>query len=119
MLEKVKVAYKLWHEYLKLFPKTSRYTLGGKIDTLFIEVIEAVSTAAFLPKKEKLPYVRKAITKLDGAKVFLQISWETKDLDTKKYACLSEPLAEAGRMLGGWHNQLVKQNSPDTKSEKK
>ena len=114
MLEKITTAYKFWHEYLKLFPKTSRYTLGGKIDLLFVEMIEAINTAAFLPKKEKLPYIRRAVTKLDSVKVFLQISWEIKALDTKRYAFLSELLAKAGQQLGGWHNQLVKQNSPES-----
>lgn len=114
MLEKVKGAYKLWHVYLPHFPKTSRYTLGGKIDSLFVEIIEATSTAAFLSKTEKLPLVRKAISKLDTLNIFLQIAWEIKALDSKKYIALSEPLNEVGKMFGGWHNQLVKQNSPGT-----
>lgn len=112
MLERLKTAYKLWHDYLPHFPKTSRYTLGGKIDSLFVEIIETTSIAVFLSKAEKLPFVRKAISKLDTLNVFLQIAWEIKAMDSKKYIALSEPLAEAGRMLGGWHNQLVKQNSP-------
>ena len=112
MLVKLIAAYKLWHEYLPDIPKTSRYTLGGKIDSLFVEIIEAVSVSVFLPKTEKIPPVRRAISKLDTLKVFLQIAWEMKMLNNKRYITLSEPLDETGRMLGGWHNQLVKQNSP-------
>ena len=110
--------YKLWHEYLKTFPKTSRYSIGVKIDGLFTETIESVVTASFLPKEQKLPYIRKAISKLDTLKVFLQISWEIKSLETKKYIAMSEPLQEIGRQLGGWHNQIVKQNSPTKAGEK-
>jgi hypothetical protein len=77
-----------------------------------IEIIEAINVAAFLEKQNKLPYIKLAIKKLDTVKIFMQISWEIKAIDTKKYMALSEKIAEIGKMLGGWHNQLVKQNSP-------
>jgi len=109
---KLKDIYILWQQYLASFPKTSRYTIGNKVDSLLVEIIEALSVAGFLEKKEKLPYVKQAIKKLDIVKVFLQISWEIKAIDHKKYIGISEKVAETGKMLGGWHNQLVKQNSP-------
>lgn len=63
--------------------------------------------------------MRLAIRKLDTLKILLLILWETKSLDTKKYAALSIPLEEIGRMLGGWNGQLVKQNStPLARGEK-
>ena len=94
--------YKVWHEFLPHFPKTSRYTLGIKIDGLFIETTELFFTAAHLNKEQKLPFVQKAATKLDMLKFFLRISWEIKSLDNKKYILISKKLNEIGRMLGGW-----------------
>ena len=44
--------------------------------------------------------------------------WETKSLDDKKYIALSLKIDEVGKMLGGWHGQLVKQNSPIKQGEK-
>jgi hypothetical protein len=79
---------------------------------LFIEIIEAVATASFLSRQEKLPYVRRAIQKLDALKILLMVLWETKALDNNKYGVLSEPLDKISRMLGGWNGQLTKQNSP-------
>ena len=112
MLQKIKSAYLLWYGYYQTLPKTQRYSLGQRIDTLFIEIIEAVATASFLNRGEKLPYVRRAIQKLDALKILLMILWETKALDNKKYGALSAPLNEIGKMLGGWNGQLTKQNSP-------
>lgn len=112
MVEKLTAAYKLWQEHRRLFPKETKYTLGEKIDVLLVESIEAALTAAFLPKEQKRPFVHRAIVKLDTAAVLLRIAWELKSIDTKKYAALSDPLSAAGQQLGGWHNQLVKQNSP-------
>jgi len=119
VLERVKQAYLLWHEYHSTLPKLHRYTLGEKIDTLFVEVMEATSAAAFLKKEEKAPYVRLAIRKLDTLKLLLLVLWESKSLDTKKFAALSIKVDEVGRMLGGWNGQLTKQNSPEKKSGEK
>ena len=65
-----------------------------------------------MTKSSEQPWVRLAIRKLDTLKVLLLVLWETKSLDTKKYAALSIPLEEVGKMLGGWNGQLTKQNTP-------
>lgn len=118
VLQKVKNAYLLWYGFYQSLPKNHRHSLGQKIDNLFAEIIEAIATACFLARAEKLPYVRRAIQKLDTLKIFLLILWETKSLDNKKYGVLSAPLDEIGRMLGGWNGQLIKQNSPAKAGEK-
>lgn len=118
LLEKVKTAYILWYEYYQTLFKAHRYSLGQRIDTLFVEIIESISIASFLPKEEKRPYVSVAIRKLDTLKVLLMVLWETKSLDNKKYIALSLQIDEIGKMLGGWNGQLVKQNSPVKTGEK-
>ncbi|NQV13361.1 MAG: four helix bundle protein [Parcubacteria group bacterium] len=112
MLQKTKGAYLLWFQYYQTIPKNHRYTLGQRIDTLFVEIIEALATAAFLPRNEKLPYVHLAIRKVDTLKIFLLILWETKSLDNKKYVALSYKIEEIGRMVGGWRGQLQKKTNP-------
>ena len=88
--------------------------MGKRVDTILIEIIEAIVIASFLKKEEKLPYIRVAIRKTDTLKIFLMILWETKSLDNSKYIQLSEKVSEIGRMLGGWNGNLSspKQNSP-------
>ena len=104
--QKLVELYKLWHNFLPHFPKTSRYTLSFKIDSLFIEITEYLYIANYSVKKEKLPFLQKASKKLDLVKFFLQVSWEIKALDNKKYIILSENVNEIGKMLGGWIKQL-------------
>lgn len=113
VLQKLKMAYRLWHEYHSVLPKTHRYTLGQRIDNLFIGTIEAAAAASFLKREEKRPYVQAAIRKTDTLKILLMILWETNSLDDKKYIALSEKVDEVGRMLGGWIGQLSK-NSPQS-----
>jgi hypothetical protein len=95
-----------------VLPKEHRFTLGQKTDRIFMELIESVVTASFLKPKEKIPYVKLAIRKSDVLKIFLNILWETKSLDNKKYISLSEKLHEIGTNLGGWLGSLQKKNSP-------
>lgn len=110
VLQKLVAIYKLWQAYFPHFPKTSRYTLGEKIDSLFVEIVEYIVVASYLSKQEKLPYLKKGLVKLDVLKFFLQVAWEIKALDNKKFIELSEKLVEVGRMLGGWNKQLSREN---------
>ena len=118
VLERIKQSYLLWHEYHSTLPKIHRYSIGSKIDTLFVEVIEATSSAVFLARVEKIPWVRLAVRKLDTLKILLMILWETKSLDTKKYIALSEKFDEIGKMLGGWQGQLKKLDPAKLRGEK-
>ncbi len=108
----------MWYIFYQDLPKTHRHSLGQRIDTLFVEVMEAISAATFLSREEKQPYIRLAIKKADTLRILLLVLWETKSLDDKKYIALSIKLDEAGKMLGGWNGQLAKQNSPAKAGEK-
>jgi len=111
VLEALKNGYKIWHEYHQKLPKTQRYSLGNKIDKLFIEIIEMAACAGFVQPREKEIYLKVAIRKLDTLKIIILILYESGSLTDKKYLSLSEPLDEAGRMLGGWYGKNTKENS--------
>lgn len=119
VLQKCKAAYLLWCEYYQKLPKTHRYSLGKKIDSMLIEIIEMIASAGFLPKEEKLPYVKVAIRKMDTVKILLMILWESHSLETKRYIALSLEIDPIGKMLGGWNGQLIKQNSSGMKPKEK
>ncbi len=108
IIQKLTNAYKIWHEFLPHFPKNSRYTLGSKIDSLFIETIKCIIIAKYLNPKEKIAHLEKASLGLDLLKFFLQLSWEIKALDNKKYIALSEKIEEIGKMIGGWIGKTKK-----------
>ena len=106
IIQKLINSYKLWQSYLPNFPQTIRHTLANKIDNNFIETIENIFNAAhnssFREGENKRFLLEKATNKLDLLKFFLQIAWEIKTIDNKKFAALSENLYEIGKMLGGW-----------------
>ena len=102
ILHKVFDFYKLFNQHLQLFPKRNRLTLGRKIDSLILEIIELIFLALNSEKKEKTIILRKASLKIDLLKIVIRLAKETKALDNKKYILLQKELQEIGKMLGGW-----------------
>ena len=111
LLHKLKDAYLLWFQYYQILPKTHRHSLGLRVDTLFVEAIEATATASFLNPQEKLPFVRLAMRKVDTIKIMLMVLWESNSLKDKQYIAISEKMSAIGKMLGGWNGQLTKQTA--------
>ena len=99
-------AYKLWHGALANMPRLSRYTLGARIDGLFLDVSEFAVQATYAARDQKRVLVVQANNTLDALNFFLKLAWEMKLVDNKKYLAISAPLTEVGRMLGGWKKQL-------------
>lgn len=89
------------------FPKANRFTLGSKIDDVFLNAIEYCFLASYSQTAEKLILLDRTISRVDLIKLLLQLAWDIESLDNKKYIHLSEYLAEIGRMLGGWRRQLA------------
>jgi len=108
----------LWQSVIQHVPKLHRHTFGGKIDELFLKTLEILFRAQYTKTEVKSQYLVAAIGKLDLLKFFLQIGWENKLVDTKKYINLSEALEEIGRMLGGWKKGLETKLSPHNGREK-
>lgn len=106
MLQKIIDAYKFWHSFLEHIPKLSRYTLGVRIDTVFVELSEDIFSIAYAGSDKKSKKLGIASVRLDRLKFLLKLAWNIGALDTKKYAAISIPLAEIGRIIGGWKQQL-------------
>lgn len=103
--------YKIWHAHYSNFPRLSKFSLGAKIDSLFTDLIELIFVAGYAGADQKYTLVVRAATKLDLLKFFMQIAWEVRCLDHKKYAALSVFLNEIGKDLGNWQ-KYCKRNSP-------
>ena len=114
----LKDAYGIWQQYLSDFPKANRFTLGSKIDDVFLAAIEYCFLASYSVSSEKLVFVDRAIARVDLIKLLLQLAWDIKAFDDKKYLHLSEHLAGIGRMLGGWRRQIVSKTPAHAGREK-
>lgn len=102
IFQKAYELYKTFYLLVAHFPKKDRFTIGQKIESAILDLIEDIITASQLSKPEKLPVLKRASVKLDLLKVFIRLSKDLKILDNKKYLLFESQLLEIGRMLGGW-----------------
>lgn len=112
VLQKVVDVYKIWHAHYSNFPRLSKFSLGAKIDSLFTDVIELIFLAGYAGADQKYTFVVRASTKLDLLKFFMQVAWEVKCLDQRKYAALAGPLNEIGNDIGSWQKYLQTKQPP-------
>lgn len=92
----------LWHNFLTHLPRLTRYTLGVKIDNLFIEILEKGLSAKYAKREDKLKILNELSNKLDNLKFFITLLWEAKGIDSSKYSQISGKLSSAGKMIGKW-----------------
>jgi len=102
LLHRIFEFYKLTYQYIQLFPKKDKYTLGQKIDNLILDTIELAFLAANSAKEEKYNILQKASLKIDLLKILIRLGKEVKAIDNKKYIQLQQELQEIGKMIGGW-----------------
>jgi len=107
VIEHFAKVYTDWYQLRDHLPKKFNYTLGNKIDSLFIEILELLFIASYQNIESKLPTIETAIKKTDILKFLLRIAWDIRALDNKKYILFSEQTQELGRMVGGWKKQLL------------
>lgn len=100
--------YKIFHNYLKIFPKQEKFSLGIKIENLILEILELFLLAKFSSKNEKINIVKQASQKIDLLKVLIRLVYETKSLNLKKYLILEQEATGIGKMTGGWIKYLKK-----------
>jgi four helix bundle protein len=94
------------HDCIKNFPKQEKYSLGFKIESTVLEILELLLAAAYGFRNEKLQKVRIASNKTDLLKLLIRLSYDTKSINTKQYLTLQEQTVEIGKMLGGWIKSL-------------
>ena len=86
--------------------KSSRYTLGARIEDRFLDLIELAYETYFTAINEKKEKISRRIKDLDKLKYLFSLAWEAKLISNKQYEAVALKLFEAGRMFGGWKNNL-------------
>jgi hypothetical protein len=85
---------------LSSFPKTQRYTLGGRIEQTIIDLLELLFSIPLATNR--LIILKQMSVKTDLLKTLLRLAKDTHALSTGRYLELQTSLQEIGKMLGGW-----------------
>ncbi len=95
---------------LDKFPRSRRFTLGERIETGLLEVLELVVEAAYTRNKDAS--LRRANLKLEVVRHLWRLAHELKVMATRQYEHGARLLDDLGRQIGGW---LRSQPTSETK----
>ncbi|MEW8427685.1 MAG: diversity-generating retroelement protein Avd [Candidatus Thiodiazotropha sp.] len=93
---------------LDKFPRQRRNTLGERIETGLLEVLEWLVEAAYSHSKTQT--LHRANLRLDRVRHLWRIGHELKVISGKSYAYGSHLLELLGRQIGGWQQHAGSQN---------
>lgn len=92
--------YKNWQTVQKNIPKINRYSLGIKIDTYFVHILEMINYAQF--GERKFIYLEKGVIQNNILKSLLSVLFEIGSISEEKYLEICKDLEEIGKMLYSW-----------------
>ncbi len=85
---------------LDKFPRQRRYTLGERIESGLLEVLEWSIDAAY--SKNKSTALARANRKLDVVRHLWRLGYSLQVVSHRRYAFGAEQMVELGRQIGGW-----------------
>jgi len=106
IIDKLFTLYKKTHQLIKSFPKTEKYSLGLKAESLILDIFTEVFTANQLPDLLKEDRLQKINSENETLKLLYRLAFEIKIIEVKDYLAVQEILRETGKMLGGWIKYL-------------
>lgn len=99
---KLKDAYLAWQQALPHVAKARRQTIGTRVDGALLDALEYAFRAGYASGPRKLEALEHSVEKLDAAKFFLLVGWESNAITNAQYLRISGLLADASKMLVGW-----------------
>lgn len=91
---------------LDKFPRVRRFTLGERIETLLLQVLERCIEAAYGAGRDKIRALHRASQHLSVVKHLWRLCFELKVIPPKTHTHGSKLLADLGNQIGGWQRYL-------------
>ncbi len=82
------------------FPKSQKFLLGDRIQTIAVEVLEALVAATY--SRDRLGHLARANLGLEKLRLLLRLCVGLRHLDYKRQEHAARQIDEIGRMIGGW-----------------
>jgi|GEM_PF-126787 len=106
IVQRIKEGYLLWMEIAPHIAKSARYTIGTRIENIFIDLLEQTYVAYFSSQEQKSEKIAGCTRTADTLKFLLSVAWEGKLISNGQYERVALKLVESGKMLGGWQKSL-------------
>ena len=85
---------------LDKFPRARRFTLGDRLESVLLDVLELLVEAAY--SRTKQPVLRRANLRLEVVRHLWRLAHELQVVSTRRYEHGARLMDELGRQVGGW-----------------
>src|SRR6516225_7531921 len=85
---------------IEKFPKSHKFTIGERIETTALDVLEALIEATYT--RERTQHLRAANLGIEKLRFLLRLAADLRLLDRRRYEHAARSLDETGRLIGGW-----------------
>ena len=85
---------------LEKFPRSQKFVLGDRMETLMLDILELLIEAAYSKKKQAV--LRSANLKLEQLRYLVRLSKDLKLLNPKAYEFSARAIDGVGTSVGGW-----------------
>ena len=101
--------YLLWMvPKLDKFPRSQKFVLGDRIETLILDILDHLIDAAY--SKHKQAALRTANLKLEKLRYLIRLSKDLQLINLKTYEFSARSVDSIGRSIGGWLNYTAREN---------
>jgi hypothetical protein len=87
---------------LDKLPRVRRFTLGERIESTLLEVLEALVEAAYSAGGAKQAALKRANLRLEVARHLWRLCHESQLVPTRRYEHGAQLMDDVGRQVGGW-----------------
>lgn len=91
---------------IEKFPRSHKFTLGDRLETHLLDLLEAFIEAYYLPKAKKKSVLHHINIRLEKIRYLIRLGFELKFYSSARYREWADRLHEIGRMTGGWIKSL-------------
>ena len=100
-------ALEKWYQFLlwlvpavEKFPKAQKFTLGDRIQTGALDVLERLIEATY--SRQAIPLLMAANLGLEKLRFLFRLASDLHLLDLRRYEFAARAIDEVGRLVGGW-----------------
>jgi len=102
IIKKSRELYSRTHKMIFSLPKFERYSLGERMETALLDLIELTVLANSEAKITKKAILRRANAKNETLKILYALVFELELIEFKSYIDFENRLIENGKMINGW-----------------
>jgi 23S rRNA-intervening sequence protein len=85
---------------IEKFPRNQKFTLGDRINSTALDVLEALIEATY--SRDRRGLLARANLGIEKLRFFFRLAADLKVLDLKRYEHAARLLDQTGRLIGAW-----------------